>query len=590
VVQEMESSLFDQERLFKIAKKIDGQGYGSAYALLGAYDLGDGIILAIESIPKRPDFPLPGKVSLFLPFNLLGYNKEIILKDELAVIAAKHFFAELTYQNLRYIGRNWLFLEPPGQAMLDRNSIEIYDEGIKINVAFYPPLKTKRKLSGGKIRRLFGESLNLLIERIKATNKKRELLEKMIKLIKAQEYLRRKLDEEGFVAFIADGSILPREGNSDRPLKNAIPFEVPEKLKTSFKVPHFGEITGLAIEAGKVISFAGANFHGKTTIIEALMQGHYNHVPGDGREFVITVDELPLIAVENRRIVRGVDISFFMRSLPGDVDTSFFTTNEASGSTSQAASFMEALELGVRGMVIDEDSSAVNFLVKDVLLKKIVPEDLEPITPLAEVAREISRTTNASIIFAVGALGELVRVSHVTYIVSNFKVSDKIEGSDSASLDSYLPRDALRLMRDEFLKEIKAIKIKISREKKIKINRRFVSSESLPVMRAKSYSYDEIVFTSMGRRVIVDLRGSIRKTLKERAQVRALAYAIEKIRVFMSEKKTLKDVVVELIQKVRDEGLDILNPMPEYFLNFAMFTKWQLFYAISRLRNLKVLK
>ncbi len=359
------NSIDDIDQLIRKVKKIDGAGYGASVNILGSYSYDNQVVLIIDRVPRDPGDPLPGKIKILIPYKELRYDKKIVMKNNLSIRASKHFFNSITHRTIRYEGHPWLWIDPPGQAFLERNSINFFEDYVEIRLDFYVPYKGRRKISGGRLRRLIIETIPRIINELRGSSKKKKNLGRMIETIEDQEYLRKKLSEEGILAFIADGSILPRRGDSDLPLRDAVPFKAPKKYSVIFNLPHHGQISGLYIERGKVISFAGANFHGKTTILTALSVAHYNYIPGDGREFVISIDELPLIAAENRRVIRGIDLSILMKKLPGkNIDTALFNTNEASGSTSQAASLLEALEFRVKGILIDEDSSAVNLLLR----------------------------------------------------------------------------------------------------------------------------------------------------------------------------------------------------------------------------------
>jgi len=560
----------DINHLLKIAKKMNGSGYGASRNLIGSYVYENNVILNIDYVPRDPNDPIPGRIRLIVPFKELRCDAALIKKNKLSVIASKHFFTELTYRTLRYEGRPWLWMEPPGQAFLERNSIIINDYGIEIRLDFMVPYKSKKRISGGRLRRLITDTIPRIVNNIKCTSNKKKLLFNMISTIEDQEHLRNKLREEGFIAFIADGSILPRQGNSDFPLKNALPFRIPRNQSYVFDLPHHGSIYGLCLEKGKIISFAGANFHGKTTILNALSVAHYNHIPGDGREFVISIDELPLVAVENRRIIRGIDLSLFMKNLPGITDVKYFSTNEASGSTSQAAAIIEALEFGAPGILIDEDSSAVNLLLKDKILEQLVPRDLEPITPLIEII-ELIKKSSTSIIFAVGALGDLLLKSDHIYIVRNFGV------------DEILTREQIIPYISHSTKLITS-----SEQIRIKLVKRVPREKSIPDGKVTTISYDEIGIRIFGREIKLNLRGPIKKTLKERAQVRALALAIKYASKYADGKTSLKEIVNCVFNDIEKFGLDILNPNPEITFNLASFTKYQLFYSLSRLPTLKI--
>ena len=244
----------DIDHLLKVVKKIDGSGYGASRNIIGSYLYENGVMLSIDYVSPDPKASITGKVRLIIPFNELGYNPRLINKNELSKIASKHFFTELIYRTLRYEGRPWLWMEPPGQAFLERNSVIISEDYIEVRLDFIVPYKSKRKISGGRLRRLITDTIPRIINDIKSTKKNNQLLNSMINTIEDQEYLRKRLREEGFLAFIAQGSILPRRGNSDFPLKNAVPFKINKNRSCVFKLPHHGLIDGLCLEQGKIIS------------------------------------------------------------------------------------------------------------------------------------------------------------------------------------------------------------------------------------------------------------------------------------------------------------------------------------------------
>lgn len=62
------------------------------------------------------------------------------------------------------------------------------------------------------------------------------------------------------------------------------------------------------------------------------------------------------------RSINRVDIRPFINNLPFGRDTSTFSTQDASGSTSQAANIIEGLEVGSKCLLIDEVTSYI-FIV-----------------------------------------------------------------------------------------------------------------------------------------------------------------------------------------------------------------------------------
>lgn len=137
-----------------------------------------------------------------------------------------------------------------------------------------------------------------------------------MQLAEDQEFIRHELSCRNLCAFVADGAILPREsGISSRPMKDSIPFNSPESLRISMELPHQGTITGMGIPKG-ITLIVGGGYHGKSTLLNALELGVYNHIPGDGREYVITDNTAVKLRSEEGRFIKDVDISLFINDLP----------------------------------------------------------------------------------------------------------------------------------------------------------------------------------------------------------------------------------------------------------------------------------
>ena len=235
----------------------------------------------------------------------------------------------------------------------------------------------------------------------KTANK--QLLEDAIFLAEDQEALREILDAENLICFVADGAVLPRKsGISDFPMNGSVPFESPDSMRREFVLPHKGKISGMAVPSG-ITLIVGGGYHGKSTLLEAIQMGIYNHISGDGREFVITNNTAIKLRAEDGRGVRNVDISLFINDLPNKKDTTSFTSADSSGSTSQAAGVIEGIESGTKLFLIDEDTSATNFMVRDKLMQKIISREKEPITPFLERAGELYEKAGISTILVAGS-------------------------------------------------------------------------------------------------------------------------------------------------------------------------------------------
>ncbi|MDX6381247.1 MAG: hypothetical protein QOI57_2271, partial [Rubrobacteraceae bacterium] len=244
-----------------------------------------------------------------------------------------------------------------------------------------------------------------------------------VEVVEDADHLREQLQTLGLVAFVADGSVLPREsGASDRPLREgAVPFQSPEEFRVTVELPNQGEVSGMGILEG-VTLVAGGGFHGKSTLLSALAWGVYDHTPGDGRELVVTRANAVKIRAEDGRSVAGVDISAMIGDLPGGRTTTSFSTPNASGSTSQAANIAEALEIGTSLLLVDEDTSATNFMIRDERMRELVQK--EPISPFIDLVRPLRDSLGVSTIVVVGGVGDYLDVADRVILMEDYEPHD----------------------------------------------------------------------------------------------------------------------------------------------------------------------
>ena len=257
-------------------------------------------------------------------------------------------------------------------------------------------------------------------------------VQSVIHLAEDQQFIRAQLEPLGLCAFVANGSVLPRQsGVSDRPMKDGIPFVSPKSMEVTLNLPHRGPLSGMGIRKG-ITLIVGGGYHGKSTLLEALELGVYNHIAGDGREYVITDDSALKIRAEDGRSIKKTDISMFINNLPNKKDTHAFYSEDASGSTSQAANVIEGMESGAKVFLIDEDTCATNFMIRDELMQRVVCRDEEPITPFIERARFLYEKCGISSVLVAGSSG------------AYFYIADTI-----LQMDRYVPKDITEFARKE---------------------------------------------------------------------------------------------------------------------------------------------
>jgi predicted ABC-class ATPase len=384
------------------------------------------------------------------------------------------------------------------------------------------------------------------------------------------EALRAALAPRGLVAFVADGARLPRHsGSDDRPLEGSgvVPFRAPDSLRVTLQTPHSGPVAGLGLPEG-VSLICGGGFHGKSTLLRALERGVWNHAPGDGRERVVARSDAVKVRADDGRAVRGVDISPWIDGLPGGEDTARFTTLNASGSTSQAAALAEALEVGTELLLVDEDTAATNFMIRDRRMQALVPAEGEPITPFVDRVRALHREYGVSTVLVIGGSGDYLDVADTVIV-----------------MDAYRPTDATQRARDV--------------ARRHPTGRENLTATPL-VPPARRTPVPGSVDTSRGRRgVYVRTHGAGRITLGRteldlgaveqlddphatRAVARALAHLVGE----MDGRATVPELLTALEKRIASQGLDVLTPSP--WGDLAAFRRHELAAALNRLPTLEI--
>ena len=372
--------------LKRLLTSIDHKSYPAYKDVRGAYDFNT-YILSIDHVQGDP-FASPSKVSVQVRHAKAGFPAELFdtpwKKTALEDYLLRCFSREIGRLSFKAKGSGksgLIATSRPGQEVLSRTACEIGRNEItaRLEVGF-PAFG--RTINSGELIRIFFDFLPGCVENVFFYRRQNNAeIKKRITLADDQQFIRNELKRLDLVSFVADGSILPREtGVSDRPMKGSVAFHSPDSLRITLNLPGHGPISGMAIHRG-ITLIVGGGYHGKSTLLKALESGVYNHIPGDGREYVITDETAVKLRAEDGRSINHVDISLFIRDLPNKKDTTCFSTADASGSTSQAAAVIESIEAGTRAFLIDEDTSATNFMLRDDLMQRIVSRDKEPITP-----------------------------------------------------------------------------------------------------------------------------------------------------------------------------------------------------------------
>jgi predicted ABC-class ATPase len=312
-----------------------------------------------------------------------------------------------------------------GQEVLDRTAIRVGDDGaLVVRLAIGLPAAGRRIL-GREAAELLTERLpHALDEAVARQHIDVPALVRHVKAVEDQVALRAALAERNLVAFLAEGSTLPRlSGADDRPMTGAVPLAAPASLAVELMAPHVGRLRGLGVPRG-VTLIVGGGYHGKSTLLDTLARCVYDHIPGDGRERCVSVATAVMVRAEDGRSVRGVDLRPFISNLPLGRATDHFDTDDASGSTSQAAAMVEALEAGADVLLIDEDTAATNFMIRDARMRRLVPAAEEPITPYIDRIQQLSRERGVSSVLVVGGAGDYLDVADTVIQMQSYRPQD----------------------------------------------------------------------------------------------------------------------------------------------------------------------
>ncbi|HJG62665.1 MAG TPA: ABC-ATPase domain-containing protein [Enorma massiliensis] len=423
---------------------IDRRGYPAYKGLRGTYDFGD-FELDIAHVQGDP-FAAPSQLAVYVPGDVSGLpaccrdaaHRRTATED----LLVRRFSKEAARASFKVGGSGksgFIGTSNPGPEILERSACEIAPDGA-VTLRFEAGLPAHgRTIDARAAARMLLDLIPVCVERaLMLDDAGRRAAQKAAELADDQRAVRSAMRERGLVAFVADGSVLPRSsGASAKPLAGAQPFTSPESMRVTLELPHRGRVRGMGIRRG-ITLIVGGGYHGKSTLLKALQEGVYDHIAGDGRELVATDETAMKLRAEDGRVVHAVDISPFINNLPDGRDTRSFSTEDASGSTSQAASTVEALEAGARTLLIDEDTSATNFMVRDALMEAVVAAEHEPIMPFVERVRALWERHGVSCVLVMGSSGAFFPVADSVIQMDAYEANDITERVRAVLADARL--------------------------------------------------------------------------------------------------------------------------------------------------------
>lgn len=426
-------------------ESIHRKSYPAYKSLRGSYTLGD-FVLSIDHVQGDP-FAAPSSLHVELPLKKAGFPEKYLekrhTKTALEDLILRSFSKALDQYSFKAKGSGksgLISTSRPGPEVMRRTAVEFNNIALLVRFEVGFPANG-RTINAQELEKILLEFLPQIVKTcLFYQSWEKAKIQACYELAENQQRIREVLEERKLVAFCANGSILPRKsGVSSQPLKDAIEFQSPESMEISIDLPFGNSIRGMGIPEG-VTLIIGGGYHGKSTLLQALEQGVYNHVKGDGREYVITRADALKLRAEDGRAVSHLDLSLFIHDLPNGKDTHCFSTEDASGSTSQAAGVLEGIEAETSCFLIDEDTSATNFLVRDAFMQRVVSGDQEPITPFIARVRDLYEKVGISTILVAGSSGAFFHVADTIIQMDAYRPKD-VKMSVEALLPEYPPAD-----------------------------------------------------------------------------------------------------------------------------------------------------
>ena len=569
--------------------RLNGRGYKAYKELEGPYQC-HRYILFVDHVQGDP-FAAPSKIRVRVDRQVSGIPPGLSSND-VRTIALRDFLTrcmergiETCVQGHRGIGKSGLVsIDVGGQEVLERTSMMVNTQWVEARLEVGLPA-SGRTILGQQAEAMLCKEIPQIVEDglIWAQGPQEEAWD-FVNQVENYHVIRQQLDARGLVAFLADGAILPRmSGASDLPLvgEQVTTFQAPESLRVTFDVPHgigaseqrTHTISGMGIPKG-ITLMVGGGYHGKSTLLQALQRGVYPHIPGDGREYVVTSAEAVKIRAEDGRRIERVNLSGFISNLPQGYDTDNFTTENASGSTSQAATILEALEVGTKVILLDEDTSATNFMVRDARMQALVSKEAEPITPLVDRVRELYETLGLSMVIVMGGCGDYFDVADTVIMMQDF-------------LPFEVTHEAKRVAHTHATNRRRELSAPMPNI----VPRTPVRGTVDPSRGRKGVSISVRDLNEMGFGMeTVDLRGV--EQLVDRSQTMGVGYALNlAAQQLVDGKATVTEILEAVMDRLDREGLDCLAPNDGHGRhpgNFARPRKYEIAATLNRLRSVLI--
>lgn len=568
------------ERLRDKIISLEGKPYAAYQALEGAYRF-ERFVLYLDRVPADPP-GIPASMRVRVDQAEARFPGDL-WSSRIRRVALEDAIARRWLDGIRKIarirgGRGAFTIDIGGQAILERTACRIAEDFVEVRGAVSLPADG-RKVVSKSAQTLFFEDLPQIVDgTLIYPNQNPAPIQRQVEVAEDADALRTQLAAHGLVAFLADGSVLPREGTSDRPqLSRLVPLQSPEELRVTVTLPHRGPVTGLGIPRG-VTAILGSPFSGRSTLLRAMAACVNAHIPGDGREHCGVVPDAVLVRTEEGRRIEGVNLTPFVSALPGGEDATRYRTEHARDITSQVAALVEALETGCSLLLIDENTSAAGFLARDVLWQRLSPHSQMPLVPLADLLRPLYEEHGVSTIIVTSLGHEHVPVADTVLAMDGFRPRLVTAAAKQAAAE-------LGWRRADGKGGFGGL------------HHRVPLPESLNPLRGRKLRgeppYQRGGTSETPRRVVMLGREPIDLTSVEQlvdpAQARAIAAALVLAadRGYADGVRTIREILGLLEMEIAQHGLEVLSQegIPG---DFAMPRRHEIAAALNRLKTLRV--
>ena len=559
-------------RLEQLLRNNDHRPYPAYKNLKGRYSF-QGYTLSIDHVQGDP-FASPSSLSIHMSAKEHGFPKDYMDETHRRIMLQDYLLRAFGRELARFDHKaggsgksGTLSVSRCGQEVLERSALTIDPASGELVLRFQAgfPAAGRTTLAMELKKMLFEYVPGCVNSSLRSKTANMDLIGKWIKLSDDQKAIRDQLKNKGLIAFAANNSVLPRKsGVDDRPMKEAVKFLSTKEDEVTLDLPGDRQIKGLGIREG-VTLIVGGGYHGKSTLLKALERGVYNHIPGDGREYVITEDSAMKLRAEDGRSIKQLDISAFIKNLPNGRDTVKFSTEDASGSTSQAANTVEAIMAGSRTLLIDEDTSATNFMVRDALMHKVIHKGEEPIIPFIGRMRQLYDEMGISTILVAGSSGSFFSVSDTILQMKEYNPVNITKTAKEAAAD--YPDVLSETDKISFGKDMRipCPNKEVTESRRVKVRGSGTDSVSINHESVELRFVEQVIDKEQ-----TNLLGGLLRTLEEE---------------YFDGKKTLAESVNNLCNRLKNEGF-ASSCKGEIPGNYAMVRKQELWAMVNRYRGL----